>query len=124
MMNKKVESFLEKNNMDYLFCMLSNLEVERINKLPTYVKQKFEQKITELAMEHVAENIVPDYIIELAEAELAMAQQSSPFEDDEEDNDLNEDAETIDDSKHFIEEIEDDDDGFDDDDADEIENGM
>ena len=124
MMNKKVESFLEKNNMDYLFCMLSNLEVERINKLPTYVKQKFEQKITELAMEHVAENIVPDYIIELAEAELAMAQQSSPFEDDEEENDLNEDAETIDDSKHFIEEIEDDDDSFDDDDSDEIENGM
>jgi len=103
MINKKIETFLEQNNMDYLFCLLSNLEVERINKLPTYVKQKFDKKITEIALEHVAENVVPDYIIELAEAELAMQQQALAYEDDEDDND---DAITIDDSKRFIEDIE------------------
>ncbi len=103
MINKKVETFLEKNNMNYLFCLLSNLEVQRINSLPTYVKQKFDRKITELAMEHVAENEVPDYIIEIAEAELAMAQESAP--EDDEDNDLILNFETIDDSKNFIEEI-------------------
>ncbi len=103
MINKKIETFLEKNNMNYLFCMLSNLEVQRINNLPPYVKQKFKEKITEIAMEHVAENEVPDYIIEIAEAELAMAQESQPFDD--EDSDLIMDAETYDDSKRFIQEI-------------------
>lgn len=103
MINKKIELFLERNNMNYLFCLLSNLEVLRINTLPSYVKQKFDKKITEIAMEHVAQNEIPDYIIEIAEAELAMAQQSQPFDD--EDSDLIMDSETIDDSKRFIEEI-------------------
>ncbi len=103
MINKKIETFLEKNNMNYMFCMLSNLEVQRINTLPPYVKHKFTEKITEIAMEHVAENDVPDYIIEIAEAEIAMAQDSQPFDD--EDSDLIMDSETFDDSKRFIEEI-------------------
>ncbi len=102
MINKKIESFLEKNNMNYLFCMLSNLEVQRINQLPSYVKQKFTEKITEISMEHVAENDIPDYIIELAEAELLMAQQENPFDD--EDNDLIID-ETIDDRARFVDDI-------------------
>jgi len=129
MINKKIETFLEKNNMNYLFCMLSNLEVQRINSLPSYVKQKFSTKITELAMEHVAENEVPDYIIEIAEAEIAMAQETKPYDD--EDSDLILTNETFDDRAKYIEEIqeespetfkgfEDDDDfdSFDDDDDD------
>ena len=102
MINKKIETFLVKNNMNYLFCMLSNLEVQRINQLPSYVKQKFTEKITEISMEHVAENDIPDYIIELAEAELLMAQQENPFDD--EDNDLIID-ETIDDRAKFVDDI-------------------
>jgi len=103
MINKKIETFLEKNNMNYLFCMLSNLEVQRINSLPSYVKQKFSTKITELAMEHVAENEVPDYIIEIAEAEIAMAQETKPYDD--EDSDLILTNETFDDRAKYIEEI-------------------
>ncbi|MDP2400562.1 MAG: hypothetical protein Q8M66_01150, partial [Actinomycetota bacterium] len=58
-----------------------------------------------LAMNHVADNEVPDYINELAEAELAMAQAAMQVSDDElADLDLGE--ETIDDSKKFIEELE------------------
>lgn len=89
--------------MNYLFCLLSNIEVQRINTLPSYVKQKFEKKITEISMEHVAENVIPDYIVEIAEAELAMSQDTKPFDD--EDSDLIMDNETFDDSKKFIEEI-------------------
>ncbi|MDZ4122165.1 MAG: hypothetical protein U1C33_07065 [Candidatus Cloacimonadaceae bacterium] len=114
MINKKIETFLEKNNMNYLFCLLSNLEVQRINTLPSYVKQKFNTKVTEMAMEHVADNEVPDYIIEIAEAELAMVQQSSPIDD--EDNDLILDNETFDDSVKFIEEIQEEQQVFSDDD--------
>ncbi len=105
MINPKIENFLEKVNMNYLYCLLSKLEAHRIHQLPTYVKQKFEQKIPVMAMEHVAENEVPDYLTELAEAELAMAAERAAYEEDDDMMDM--DAETIDDSKKFIEEIED-----------------
>ena len=62
-----VETFLEKNNMDYLFLLLSNLEVNRLNSLPYSVKKSFPSKITEFAMEHVAKNEIPDYIVEQEE---------------------------------------------------------
>jgi hypothetical protein len=72
MINKRVETFLEHNNMNYMFCLLSNLEVLRINSLPSYIKQKFDRKITEIAMEHVAQNEVPDYLMDIEEAKLEM----------------------------------------------------
>jgi len=54
-------------------------------------------------MEHVADNEVPDYITELAEAELLAAQEANPFNDDEV---LDFSEETVDDSDKFIEELE------------------
>ncbi|HNZ88327.1 MAG: hypothetical protein QM209_00530 [Candidatus Cloacimonadota bacterium] len=107
MINEKLENFLEKADMNYLFCLLAQLEAYRLLQLPTYVKQKFQDKITVMAMNHVAENEVPDYITELAEAELAEAElaeaQESPFQ--EEEGAEEEAEETIDDSKKFIEEL-------------------
>lgn len=103
MINEKIESFLEKVDMNYLFCLLSKLESTRLNQFPSYVKHKFPEKITIMAMEHVADNEVPDYITELAEAELLAAQEANPFNDDE-GLDLSE--ETVDDSDQFIEELE------------------
>ena len=104
MINEKIEGFLEKVNMNYLFCLLSKLESQRINQFPSYVKQKFEKKITVLSMEHVADNEVPDYISELAEAELAMAAERAAFEDDDDTSDFGE--ETIDDSANFTQSFE------------------
>ncbi len=113
----KIEAFLEKSDMNYLFCLLSKLEIQRINTLPSHVKQRFPEKITVMAMEHVAENEVPDYITEIAEAELAMAQESSPFQED--DMDFDSEEETIDDSSNFIQDMGTDDlDNYDDDDED------
>lgn len=62
-----IEAFLEKNNMEYLFLLLSNLEVNRLNSLPFSVKKSFPSKITEFAMDHVAKNEIPDYIVEQEE---------------------------------------------------------
>jgi len=72
MINKKVETFLEHTNMNYMFCLLSNLEVLRLNALPSYVKQKFSEKITEIALDHIAQNEVPDYIMDIEEAKAEM----------------------------------------------------
>lgn len=104
MMNEKIEGFLEKVNMNYLFCLLSKLESQRMNKFPTYVKQKFPDKITVMAMEHVADNEVPDYTLELEEAELVAQQARAAYEDDEDTSDFGE--ETIDDSEKFARSIE------------------
>jgi hypothetical protein len=102
MINQKIETFLEKVDMNYLFCLLAKLESQRLNQFPTYVKHKFPEKITVMAMEHVADNEVPDYITELAEAELAMQREENPFSDDE---GFDYTEETVDDSEKFIEEI-------------------
>lgn len=104
MINEKIEGFLEKVNMNYMFCLLSKLEAHRINQFPPYVKQKFEEKITVMAMEHVADNEVPDYITELAEAELAIAAERAIFDDDDDTLDFGE--ETIDDSAKFTQSFE------------------
>jgi hypothetical protein len=81
-----------------MFCLLSKLESHRINQFPSYVKQKFDKKITVMAMEHVADNDVPDYISELQEAEMAMA---VPRITDDEDDVIDFGEETIDDSAKF-----------------------
>ena len=64
MINAKVETFLENNNMTFMFLLLSNLEVQRLSGLPRTVKDKFDGKLTETALEHVATGVIPDYIIE------------------------------------------------------------
>lgn len=101
MIDKTIETFLEKTDLNYMFCLLSKLEALRISQLPVYVRHRFSEKIPVMAMHHVAENDVPDYISEIAEAELAMQRMQSPFEED--DVELGE--ETFDDSQRFIEEL-------------------
>lgn len=69
-MNKKgdsriVEKFLEDNNMTYLFLLLANLEAERISNLPFSVKRTLKGKVTTNALEHIAENDIPDYVVEV-----------------------------------------------------------
>ncbi len=63
-MNPKVDEFLEKHNMTYLFLLMANLEVERLNNLPYTIKKQLKGKLTNIALEHVAENIIPDYVVE------------------------------------------------------------
>ncbi len=63
LLNNKIEKFLEGKNMTYLFLLLSNLEVERLSNLPFTVKKDFGKKITEVALNHVIKNDVPDYIV-------------------------------------------------------------
>lgn len=65
MLSIEVEKFLEENNMTYLFLMLSNLEAERLVSLPEIVKTQFKGKLTETALEHIASNVIPDYIGDL-----------------------------------------------------------
>jgi hypothetical protein len=72
MINKRVENFLEHTNMNYMFCLLSNLEVLRLNSLPSYVKQKFDSKVTEYAMDNVSQNSIPDFIMDIEEAKAEM----------------------------------------------------
>ncbi|MCB5229037.1 MAG: hypothetical protein LHW44_03070 [Candidatus Cloacimonetes bacterium] len=108
MIDPKIEHFLEKADMNYLFCLLSKLEAGRLSQLPAYVRNKLGENFAVLSMQHVADNDIPDYITEIAEAELLAAQESggiepSPFDADEGvDSDLNE--ETIDDSLRFTNE--------------------
>ncbi len=62
MINPKVDTFLERHNMNYLFLQLANLEVRRLSDLPSTIKDKFDRKLTVTALDHVAENEIPDYI--------------------------------------------------------------
>lgn len=82
-MTGKIESFLESNNIDYLFLLLANLEVHRLNSLPSAIKEQFGKKLTITALEHVAENYIPDYLVEDlpeegAEADLDGFEEESP----------------------------------------------
>lgn len=81
MINKRIETFLEHTNMNYMFCLLSNLEVLRLNSLPPYVKQKFDTKITEIAMDHISQNEVPDYMMDIEEAKAEMERLGISVED-------------------------------------------
>ncbi|MCB5252595.1 MAG: hypothetical protein RBR69_07560 [Candidatus Cloacimonadaceae bacterium] len=104
MIDEKIENFLQKGNMDYLYCLLCKLEAHRINQFPSFVKQKFDKKLTVMAMEHVADNEVPDYVSELDEAERILAAERALYEEDEDAIEFGE--ETIDDSAKFVKEIE------------------
>ena len=103
MINPKTETFLEKTDMNYLFCLLAKLESQRISQLPAYVRNKFPEKISVISMNHVADNEVPDYFAEIEEANLAMAAMNSPFQEDDMEAEPSE--ETFDDSTDHIEEL-------------------
>ena len=64
MLNHKIEKFLEDNNLTYLYLLLANLEAERLSNLPYSVKKNFKDILTNLALEHIAANEIPDYIVE------------------------------------------------------------
>lgn len=59
-----VDNFIEKHNMTYLFLLLANLEVDRLSNLPFTVRKNFNEKITKMALQHIASNEIPDYILE------------------------------------------------------------
>ncbi len=101
MIDKKIETFLEKTDVNFLFCLLAKLESQRLTQLPVYVRQRFPEKISVLSMDHVASNEVPDYFAEIEEANEAMAQMASPFAD----ADAEPGEETFDDSTEHIEEL-------------------
>ncbi len=101
MIDKKIETFLEKTDLNYVFCLLAKLESQRLSQLPTYVRQRLEDKIAVISMDHVASNEVPDYFADIEEANLIAAQQGSPFADD----DIQSVEETFDDSEDHIEEL-------------------
>lgn len=101
MINKKIENFLEKTDLNYLFCLLAKLESQRVSQLPTYVRQRFTEKIAVLSIDHVASNEVPDYFAEIEEANLMMAQMAAPFNDEE----IELGEETFDDSEDHVEEL-------------------
>ncbi len=65
-----VEKFLENNNMTYLFLLLANLEVQRLSNLPFTIKKSLKGKLTSLALEHIADNKIPDYVMEEGENEI------------------------------------------------------
>ncbi len=69
MLNTKIEKYLEENNDNYMFLLLANKEIDRLNSLPGNIKRTFEKKLTEIALDHVATNKIPDYIIEHLEEE-------------------------------------------------------
>ena len=64
-----VEKFLEDNNMTYLFLLLANLEAERISNLPFSIKRILKGKVTTNALEHIAANDIPDYVVEVDDEE-------------------------------------------------------
>ncbi|MFO7896213.1 MAG: hypothetical protein R6U84_04705 [Candidatus Cloacimonadales bacterium] len=64
MLNPKVEKFLEENNFTYLYLLLANLEAERLSNLPYSVRKNFTKKLTSMALDHIAANEIPDYIVE------------------------------------------------------------
>lgn len=76
--------------MDYLFLLLANEEVHRLSNLPGNVRTKLfnTRKITEVALEHVADNLIEDYsqYIE-AEEEPVEQIENTPelFEEEDED---------------------------------------
>lgn len=87
--DKRIDQFLETNNMDYLYLILANLEVERLSNLPDFVKKNFTKKISDMALEHTADNDIPDFILEQLELENLENQKNNYRDfDDEGDDDF------------------------------------
>ncbi len=88
MINPEIEKFLEKSDMSYMFCLLANKEIERINKLPQSIKDAFKKTITEEALEHVAKNYIPDYMFESNEAMIEKRDEELDMNFDDDDDDI------------------------------------
>jgi hypothetical protein len=86
MINPEIEKFLEESDMSYMFCLLANKEIERINKLPQSIKDAFKKTITEEALEHVAKNHIPDYMFENNEAMIEKRDEMLNINMDEDDD--------------------------------------
>ena len=63
MINEKMQKFIENNNSTYLYLILANEELKRLSQLPYLTRKKMGKKLTTLALEHIAENNIPDYFI-------------------------------------------------------------
>lgn len=63
MLNEKIDEYLDKNNNNYMFLLLSFLENKRLTSLPEFTKKQMPGKLEVHAMEHVATNNIPDYIV-------------------------------------------------------------
>ncbi|MCL2063110.1 MAG: hypothetical protein FWG98_01895 [Candidatus Cloacimonetes bacterium] len=114
MSNKKeeiVDKFLEKNNMDYLFCILADKESERLSILPDSIKRGFYEKTTTMALKHIALNDVPDYIVEEVETKESDDYENfdytEEYEDDRKDL-LNKDLDVFENSTNIEEDYKDD----------------
>ena len=89
MINAEIEKFLEESDMSYMFCLLANKEIERMNKLPQSIKDAFKRPITEEALEHIAKNYIPDYMFESNEAMIQKRDEEFDMSiDDDEDDDF------------------------------------
>lgn len=64
MKERVVDEFLENHNMTYLFLLLANLEADRMVNLPFTIRKEFKRTIPVMALEHIAQNEIPDYVVE------------------------------------------------------------
>ncbi|MDD2650099.1 MAG: hypothetical protein PHF36_03045 [Candidatus Cloacimonetes bacterium] len=85
--DKLVNQFLESSNMDYLFLILANLEVNRLSNLPDGIKKNFDKKISDMAMKHTAINDIPDFILDYVEGEEEVSVRNMFAYDDDDDDD-------------------------------------
>ncbi len=69
MLDKKVDQILESLNKDYLFLIAAEKEAQRLRKLPNVIKEQFKKHLSQEAIEHVAQNNIPEYTIEDIEDE-------------------------------------------------------
>ncbi|MCD4650457.1 MAG: hypothetical protein K8S56_01520 [Candidatus Cloacimonetes bacterium] len=82
MLDMKIDKFLESRNINYLFLLVANLEVRRLSNLPSMQKEKFEKKATELALEHVVDQDIPDYaIMEVEDRTAEIDEQQDMFDE-------------------------------------------
>ena len=85
--DKLVNQFLESSNMDYLFLILANLEVNRLSNLPDGIKKNFDKKISDMAMKHTAINDIPDFMLDYVEGEEEVSVRNMFAYDDDDDDD-------------------------------------
>ncbi len=58
-----MQKFIEENNCTFLYLILANEELERISKLPFQIQKNFNKKLTTIALDHVADDEIPDYFV-------------------------------------------------------------
>lgn len=61
--SKLMQKFIEENNCTFLYLILANEELERISKLPFQIQKNFNKKLTTIALDHVADDEIPDYFV-------------------------------------------------------------